>query len=380
MTDTSPLNVLHVAGNYPIPPLGGMEAVTYFLPQELARQGHRVRVYGGSPTPRHDVVSGAEFRGLPAFRFSNWVRVPSWSAYRFLLQGLEWAEVVHIHNPPEVIPLLGGRAALREGKPVVYSVLSPGTLRRHPSLPYRAFGSVDELLVTHQLRRATAVQVKNSLDEVAMKGLNDRVRLIPDGIETGFFVPAPGPSTFLEDHGRVGREPFLLYVGRIHPLKGVSDFVRMAGLLRRDHPHLLASVVGPGTPEETAQLRSTIQREGLEGTVEYVGTVTTEEKIRAIDAATVVVVPSQSDFVEGFSIISSEAWARRKPVAAYPVGALKVRVQNGVNGYLADRVDPKALATAVTKCLSLTVQEVPRDVMPWSEVAREFGTLYRGGP
>ena len=55
---TESLKTLHVTGIFPIPPLGGMEMVTYCLPIELARLDFQVKVVCGTPTPRMEVVDG----------------------------------------------------------------------------------------------------------------------------------------------------------------------------------------------------------------------------------------------------------------------------------------------------------------------------------
>ena len=371
------LRVLHVAGSFPIPPFGGMEAVTYFLPIELSKQGAQVKLISGTPHPRREKVAEAEFRGVKSFRLSSWVRVPSWSGVEEIRRELAWADVVHVHNPPEFVPFTAGWRSLRIGKPTIFSVLSPGNLHRHPRPLFRLVGSIDDFMVGHLLRNATLVHVKNRIDFETMAAITHRVSNIPDGIESEFFEPLSSSCPSLMECKTSTSYPIVSYIGRIHPYKGPYDFVEMLGLLRRSYPSLLGVVAGTGPAKEISNLRSFIGALGLTASVRLVGPLSTAQKISLIDASNVVVVPSKADFVEGFSIVCSEAWARRRPVAAYPVGALRARVVDGDNGYLAERIDPSALADAVTKALTLSITTIPHDVMPWSNVARTFFALYQ---
>ncbi len=374
---TKSLKTLHVTGTFPIPPLGGMEMVTYCLPIELARQDFQVRVVCGTSMPRLEVIDGAQFIGLRSVRLSNWIWVPTPEAYHELNRLIEWADIVHIHNPAESIPLFAGWRSINTGKRTFFSILFSGMLRKHPRLLFRALGSIDELLVSNLLRRATRVQVKNVIDRERVSAITDRVCYIPDGIEKAIFEAPPDRESFLRGRNLLGRSPILLYLGRIHPYKGPSDFIEAAKFLQSSYPGLLGIIAGTGPTAEIARLRDLIHANLIGNVIYLAGSLTPQEKIAALDAADVVVVPSRSEFVEGFSIVSSEAWGRKRPVAAYPVGALKARVKNGINGFLAEDVSPRSLAEAIRKSLTITLEDIPEEVVPWSEIAKRVGDVYR---
>lgn len=366
------MRVLQVTGSYPIPPLGGMELTVYALGREYARMGCETVAVAPTLVEKHDRVDGTEFIGLPSRTLSNWIKIPSWSSYRKLDQWVRWAEVVQVHNPPEFFCYLASRLAWKAQKPVITAVVSPGELRHHPRLAFRALGSIDELLVTMQLRRAGIVQVKNSIDSMYVDAITPNHRILPDGISPEFFSRPRNPTIFLSSMGLGVRHPVLLYLGRVHEMKGPTDFVRAAALLLPEFPSLVAFLAGPGSPGERSRIRSLIQELHVEEQVRYLGPLSEEDKIRAIDGADVLVVPTLADFAEGFSMVSSEAWARGKPVAAYAVGALKVRISEGVNGCLARPGDPEDLARATVRALNLSSFDPPSDVRPWSDVAHEI--------
>jgi glycosyltransferase involved in cell wall biosynthesis len=345
--------------------------------EHLVRLGASVRTIAPVREPVRTSVAGVEYVGVAARFVSNWIKVPTLGAYRELERSVRWADVVHVHNPPEWFCFLASRLARRHRKPLVISVLSPGRLSAHPRRLYRALGSVDELFVTAQLRWASIVQVKNPIDESYVRSVTSRLRFLPDGVPDDFFEgPAPPPS-LLDRLGWSGRFPVLLYLGRVHPMKGPDHFVRAAVRVRSEFPAMGALLAGPASEEMARQLESIVRVERAEGYVRILGPLSDDDRRRAFDGADVLVVPSLADFVEGFSMVSSEAWARGRPVAAYAVGALRARVREGENGALATPGDPAALAEAVKRALKIQRPVArPRDVVPWADVARTYFEWY----
>ena len=91
----------------------------------------------------------------------------------------------------------------------------------------------------------------------------------------------------------------------------------------------------------------------LKDRVYMVGHVDEETKEILYQISNVVVIPSLSDIVEAYSIVLTEALFYNKPVVVFPSGALKYRIINGVNGYIAREKTPKALATAILDAFKL---------------------------
>jgi glycosyltransferase involved in cell wall biosynthesis len=366
------VKILQTSGIYPLPPLGGMEQTIFQLGVEFARAGHESVSIAPSPGRVDSTLDGARFLGFPSWRLSSWVKVPTPAGYRQLARWVRWADVVHVHNPPELASYLASRLAWKYRKPVVAAVVSPGTLAGHPRRVGRLLGRLDESMVTKQIRRADMVQVKNTIDRDYVAALTPRFRYLPDGIPAAFLQNVHDDRSYLQSLGAVDRRPIALYLGRIHPLKGPDHLVRATARLIPRFPNLLSIIAGAAEPSEAHRLGELISSLHLERSVRYVGPVDDVTKLKVIDAADVLVVPSLADFAEGFSMVSSEAWARGKPVAAYAVGALRVRVQEGVNGALATPGDVEQLSDAIVRALALGRVSPPSDVRSWTDVAKEF--------
>lgn len=354
-----------------------MEVVVLNLGRELARLGIDTRVVGAAEIARQAVDQGCAFRGLPTITVSNWIRFPTPGSLRTLRAEVRGADVVHVHNPPELFNLASIVLALIQGRPLCLSVFSPDTLRRHPRALYRTLGIFTDLMMRALMRRASFVHVKNRLDYQVAVQYNRHVLMIPDGLPEYLFTTPRGGRDFKSEFHLSDSSPILLYLGRLHPMKGPDQIIRALPELAEQFPRAAAVISGPDPDKMTPELERLAHHLGVDGRVRFTGPLTESGKIEAIDGSDLLVVPSIADFVEAFSIVASEAWARSKPVVAYPVGALAVRVDSGKNGVLSRSVTPRGLAEAIASAVLMGPVMQPADVVPWNVVAQRFATAYR---
>lgn len=122
-------------------------------------------------------------------------------------------------------------------------------------------------------------------------------------------------ARFRPDGPRIPRDAFLLYVGALHPRKGLTTALEALARLP-DAPPLV--VVGPpkhGAPAVDAA----IERLGLRGRVELTGHVDDEQLARLYRSAEAFVFPS---LFEGFGLPVVEAMASGTPVVTTTAGSL----------------------------------------------------------
>ena len=141
-------------------------------------------------------------------------------------------------------------------------------------------------------------------------------------------------------------EPLVLFAGRHIRQKRVGALVPAVALARQQAPELRGLILGDG-PERSAVLRA-ITRYGLEEAVSAPGFVEADELERAVQRALCVVLPSQR---EGYGLIVVEAAAAGTPsvVARAPESAATELVHDGENGFVAESVEPEALAAAILR-------------------------------
>lgn len=178
----------------------------------------------------------------------------------------------------------------------------------------------------------------------------DRVRLIPNGVETAAYRPegetATAARTRLLAALRLPGEARLVgAVGRLVWQKGFEDLIEaMAGVGRRGQPaHLVIAGEGRlrGTLEESAR------RHGLSAAVHLVGfRKDVREVLAAVD---VVAVPSRR---EGLPMVTLEAMALAKPIVATAIEGIVEQMDDEREALLVPPGDPPALAEAILRLLA----------------------------
>ena len=181
-------------------------------------------------------------------------------------------------------------------------------------------------------RRARRIVVPSpSVARVAAErsGLGgDRVVVIPNAVDV---IPTARPG---QEHrpSRIG------FIGRLDPVKRVSDLVAATGRL----PQMRLDVYGDGPDRPT--IEAAILRFGLSGRVTLHGAVTSATGPLA--ATDVLVLPSEA---EGFGLVLIEAMAAGVPVVATDVDGIRDVVTSGVDGLLVPPRDPAAMAAAIER-------------------------------
>lgn len=136
----------------------------------------------------------------------------------------------------------------------------------------------------------------------------------------------------------------LLFCGRIHPEEGTREAIEVAKRARRD-------LVIAGVVHDEEYFRSQVKPEVDGKRVKYIGSVVSEKRNEVLGSALALLHPIRFDEPFGWSII--EANACGTPVIAFPRGAVREIVRDGVNGFLVPDV-PDAV-DAVDR-----IAEIPR--------------------
>lgn len=163
-------------------------------------------------------------------------------------------------------------------------------------------------------------------------------KLVESGLTTrekvsvlGNFLPNPLPNPGSTKE----REPYVVFLGRLTPEKGVETLIAaMAGL-----PHLGLKILGDG-PQASA-LRTLAHQLGLDQ-VEFLGHVTGEAKWDLLRRATATVVPSV--WYEHFPIVILESLAAGTPVVASDLGSLSHIIDDNETGLLFRLADSEDLS------------------------------------
>jgi glycosyltransferase involved in cell wall biosynthesis len=311
-----PLRVAMLAPPWiPIPAAGygGIEAVVHQLCEQLVAHGHDVTLFA-APGSR----SSAKVRPLLDAAYPDAIGEPPFEAdhVAVAMQEIDAAaaagapfDLVHDHSGFTAVAM-----ADRLATPMVHTIHGPF----EPALAafYRRHGHKAALVAISLAQRRSAPR------EVHVDAV------VPNPLAVGEWP--------LVRH----KAPHLLWLGRMHETKGPHRAIVAARLAGR--PLVLAG------PIQTGQER--FFAEQVEPHVDgrrvcYAGEVGGVGKQRVISRAAALLMPIRWE--EPFGMVMIEALACGTPVIAFPEGAAKEIVVDGVNGFLVE--DERAMAAAVDR-------------------------------
>jgi glycosyltransferase involved in cell wall biosynthesis len=231
----------------------------------------------------------------------------------------------------------------RTGKPVVVSphgMLDPWALRNRGFKKWIALAAYE----SGNLRDASCLHSLTEHESRSLKdlGFNDRVVTIPNGVDL-----AKGVALQKQDFS--GRRT-LLYLGRLHPKKGIAETLVAWSLFQKEPANGAARwrllVAGWDDGGHLQQLRDIVRRYKLEERVTFTGPVFGAQKDTMYANADAVILASHS---EGLPMTVLEAWAFAKPVFITE----QCNLPEGFRAGAAFRIttDPKNIAATLASVL-----------------------------
>ena len=342
------MRILHVVAGLPSAG-GGLSELVPLFALEAVRLGHDVTIatVARDDEPFSAAAQAAAAGGVRIVRFApSFPRALffSWEMRRWLPAVVRSADIVHVHSNWTFPVWWGSHCALQAGKPLVMSpqgCLDPVRLE-HSAWKKRLVGLFDR----RSLRQAAVIHATSEMERDWIEqylGKGPRIAVIPNGIEISEVGPAlPKPE------GRVRKA---LYLGRLHPLKGLDlllDAWRMACPAGKTGWQLV--IAGPDEQGTRERLEPQARRLGLEN-VAFVGPLYGEQKAKALAEADLFVLPSRT---ENFGIAVAEALAAGLPVITTK-GTPWSEIANSC-GWWVD-VNAAAIGKALAEGLGLTDAE-----------------------
>ncbi len=295
----------------------GIARILCDLAGALARAGDRVGVFTTSCAGRAPAAGlldpAVALRAEPGLWLGRLAASPR--LRRALEEEARVCDVVHNHSLWMLPNHYASAAARRHGKPAVftaYGYLEPWALARSrwkKRIAGAWFQDAD-------LRAAACLHVNAPGEIAALRayGLRGPVAVVPNGVTPGAFDPRPGDPALADLVPAVRGRRVALFLGRLHPKKGLAHLVRAWSRCARDHGDWLLVIAGPDDGDE-ARIRALAGALGPPGSVAFAGALHGDARRAAYAGAECFVLPS---FSEGFSQAVLEAMASRLPVLLTP--------------------------------------------------------------
>jgi glycosyltransferase involved in cell wall biosynthesis len=278
-------------------------------------------------------------------------------------------DVVHTHLPFMYPTYAAGRAAIRYGKPLFYhqrGVFDPERLR------FRAWKKrlYIKFVEVPLLKRANTLICLTEAEIASYRalGVNTRCEVIPNGID----VKKYWQGTPEEWHDRLGISrdaKVILFLGRLHPVKGVDRLIRAFLSIREKFPKAVLVCAGPDEFKIQEKFKSMIGGKNSEsGKVFFPGMVSGDQKKALLARADIFCLPSDA---EGFSMAVLEAMASKTAVLLSP-GCHFDMVETMGAGKVAPK-DSEPLGAALFDLLSDNDRLKKMGIAGFEFVKREYG-------
>lgn len=334
-------------GSYP--GIGGVENIVRFLSKILTRRGHEVHIFSlhAAQEQKHEIIRDEghthSLTGCSTLR-GLWVNLN-------LIRAFRQFDIVYVYTNYSLFDLcsLQSILALRAlHLPFVVNLVAIGDFFHHPNFFKCLLGSVSHGTTLLAIKHSDAIiHVENTRDRETLVRLGfdeEKIRLIPLGVPDYALNPVDG-SDFRLKYGLTDKK-IILFVGRLHYLKGPHVLLRSAPEVIKHIPNAVFVFVGPDGGMKK-KLLSMAKSLNIEEHIVFTDYVSESTKFEAYAASEVFVLPSLYDHVEAYSLVTSEAWTQEKPVIASSVGVMPYRIKHGVNGLLVPPRNPEKLAEAI---------------------------------
>jgi glycosyltransferase involved in cell wall biosynthesis len=245
-------------------------------------------------------------------------------------------DVVHVHYPLiQALPCVGAHSLPHDWRLVVTAHGSD--IRRSP-------------FETPRIRswQARLFDHSDAVTAVSRSLLGDLVALYPRAAQKGRVVYNGVSSHWFQQHASatVIEEKYVLFVGRLHRVKGVDILLRAWKQICAAFPAVRLWLVGEGPERES--LQALAEQLGIASRVKFAGPMPKEWLPAAYRDAEVVVLPSRS---EGMPLTLLEAGASGGLFVGTCIPGIPEIIEEGVTGFLATAESPDALASAITRAL-----------------------------
>lgn len=340
------------------PQAGGAETVNEELAKRLARDGHEVLfVVGGFPGG----VNEEHRDGFKIIRLGGRYSV-YWKAYRYYKKNLQgWADVVieEVNTMPFFTRLYA-----REKRIYLFYQLCREVWFYQMSFPLNILGYVAEplylkVLSSDRRSRLILTESQSAKKDLMRYGFDEKkITVFP--IAT--HIPPVDSLDSIEKYSK----PTLLSLGAIREMKRTIHQVRAFEIAKQSIPDLQMKIAGDASSVYGKRVLEMIAASPFEDDIEYLGKVSSEQKIELMRKSHIISVTSVK---EGWGLIVTEANSQGTPAVVYDIDGLRDSVRSGETGIIVAANTPKSLAEGIICLLSDSEKyaNIRRNAWQWSQ-------------
>lgn len=331
------------------PATGGREILTLNFAKELAKRGHEVHVF---TTLQKGLKKEEMVFGIYIHRTRNWFK------YRYYLEFNPGWVYNALKYKLDIFQVQSFGFIMADKAAILKRIFSKAIILNSPMGPFMALEKYKwwqsalkklytllEWPVNRMYKKVIAINPEQWKWMVKCGVRKENVVFIPPSVESFVFAKYDKKS-FVEKHNLHGK--FVIsYVGRIQRYKGLDQVISILPSIINKHKNVVFLAMGKDA-DDMARLKEMALNLGVEKNVVFTGPVSDEEKIQGLDVSQIFVFPSEW---EAFGIVLVEAMARGNAIVSTKTEGGKFLIEEGVNGYLYDYKDTRALEKHILKLI-----------------------------
>ena len=383
------MNILHVVPSFaPCFAHGGVVNASYQIAKKQVEDGHNVTVYttdSCNERLKFDNNYNVDVEGIKVFYFKNLsnniknkltIDTPI-SAINHIKKTINDFDIIHIHEHRHSLAIATHRYAKKNNVPYV--------LQAHGSvLPFFQKEKMKDIFdklwgfdILYDASRVFALTEIEKEQYLKMGVAEDNIEIVPLGINLNEYNHLPAKGNFKSKHDIFNNDKLILFLGRIHEIKGLDLLVN--AFAKIDNNNVTLAIVG-GDYGFREKLDELIDKNNLQGKVIFPGVLTGPDKIEALVDCNIFVMPSR---YESFTTSGLEAMACGKP--------LILTKNNHIHTWVKDKVglicefDESDLADCIETLLNdnelcdrfgETGRKLIEEKYDWDKVSKQISNIY----
>jgi len=298
---------------------GGIARVAYEISKNLVKEGHEVTVFTTDGFKSRlkiiknkpvdvDGINTYYFRNLSNYLTKRNIVIPYYLPF-IARRKIQDFDVIHIHEHRTLLAVIVHYYSKKYNIPYV--------LQAHGTLP-NTIGKqnqkkIFDVLWGNEILKDASKLISVSNTEVdqylQMNVPIEKMVVIPNGIDIDSLSSLPEKGSF-RDRYHINQKHMILYLGRLHKIKGIDFLLRSFGELVKDIDDSVLILAGPDDSYKD-KAKEQIHELGLEKKVIFTGYMGPVDKISAYLDADILVYPSSFEI---FGLVPFEAIMSGTPV------------------------------------------------------------------
>lgn len=299
---------------------GGVTRVVYEISKSLVNEGNEVTVYTTDGFKSRlkiiknkvvdvDGINTYYFRNLFNYLSKNNITIPYYLPF-IAVKEIKNFDIIHIHEHRTLLAVVVSYYAKKYNIP--YIVQAHGSV-----LPFfqkqelkKVFDIIFGNSMLHDASKVIAL-TKTEAEQYKKMGVDgDKIEIVPNGIDLSKYRNLPDKGIFRKKYGIQHNEKMVLYLGRIHRIKGVDLLVEAFSELVNKMEGVKLVIAGPDDGF-LPTLKAKIEELNIGDRIVFIGPLYGRDKLEAYIDADVYVLPS---VYETFPVTVLEACACGVPV------------------------------------------------------------------